>query len=427
MQLASREAQNLPRGFFWLISAQFASGLADNALLIVAMAFLQEQGYPVWWAPLLKFAFTWSYVLLAPVVGDLADRMSKNVWMGWMNALKLLATATLLLHWHPLLVFAVVGFGAACYAPAKYGLVTEAVPHHLLVKANGWLEVSVVLSVLLGAGLGGWLVSGWWDVHHLGPLQPWLVPTRLAGSVAVVLGLYAVAAALNMGLPRLAPVLRRSHWHPVTLVKAFAQANRRLWRDGLGGLSLAVTTVFWGAGAVLQFGIFRWAEQVLHLPLSQAAYLQAAVAVGVVLGATLAAHRVPLERSPRMLPWGVVLGVLVTCTTQVTTVAWALPLLVLTGMAGGLLVVPMNALLQHRGFALLRSGQSIAVQGFNEHLSVLVMLGVYAGLLAWPVPIVGLLAGFGVLLALGMLVLWVVYRRHSEVLSPAPPPPRRHA
>lgn len=421
----------MPRGFHWLIAAQFAAGLADNALLIVAMAFLHEQGYQAWWAPLLKFAFTWAYVLLAPLAGTWADTVRKDRLLGGMSLLKLAGTATLLWGWHPLAVFAIVGVGAAVYAPAKYGIVTETVPGHRLVVANGWLEVSMVLSVLLGTGLGGWLVSDWFTMFH----RPWPTPgavtlelpwvhTRLTGALCVVLGLYAASALLGLGVN--APTHHAKHPHPANLWRGFLAANRRLWRDPLGGLSLTVTTVFWGAGAVLQFAVLRWADQVLGLPLDRAAYLQATVAVGVVLGAGLAAHRVALSRSSRVLPWGVLLGLLVVGTVQITDWRWAVPWLLLTGAVGGVLVVPMNALLQYRGQRLLSAGRSIAVQGFNENLSVLLMLGLYAALLAHDAPVVPLMTGFGLCLALAMLALWCLAlrwqrRQRSHWLSAAPP------
>lgn len=395
----------MPQGFYWLITAQFFSGLADNALLIVALAFLHEQGYAAWWAPMLKFAFTWAYVLLAPVVGTWADAVRKKALMGGMNAVKLAGAATLLLGVHPLLAFALVGLGASAYAPAKYGLVTETVPPNRLVAANSWLEVTVVLSVLLGVGLGGWLVSGAFDTST-SALHDLLVPTRLGGAMGLVLALYLLAGVLNVGAPGRPPRLR---WRDISLphlLHDFREGNARLWRDPLGGLSLAVTTLFWGASAVMQFAVLRWAIDVLGLPLDRAAYLQATVAVGVVTGAAVVAHRVALQRAPKLLPWGILLGLLVPAAAWVTHWGWALPVLLLTGAVGGALVVPMNALLQYRGHRLLGPGRSIAVQGFNENLSILVMLAMYALLLALGLPIVPLMVGFGLLLAAGMATLW---------------------
>ena len=149
----------MPKGFYFLIAAQFASGLADNALLILGIYFLNEQGYPGWWAPLLKFSLTLAYVLLASVVGPVADAFYKNRLMAVMNALKIVGVFVLLSGVHPVFAFALIGIGASVYAPSKYGLVTESVPPRLLVRANAWLEVSVVLSVILGVALGGALTG----------------------------------------------------------------------------------------------------------------------------------------------------------------------------------------------------------------------------------------------------------------------------
>lgn len=410
---AAGQTDRMPEGFYWLVLAQFGSGLADNTLLIVAVAFVHEQGYPAWWPPLLKFAFTWAYVLLAPVVGHLADLAPKGLLMGWMNAVKMAGAAALLAGLHPMLAFAFIGIGASAYAPAKYGLITETVPPARLVAANGWLEVTVVLSVLLGTGLGGLLVSelaAGWLAGFQSAGGDWLAQTRLTGAFLLVLSLYALAALLNLGVPRRAANLPSSSLRLRPLLQDFRLANARLWQDPLGGLSLAVTTLFWGAGAVLQFGVLRWAQDELGLTLDRAAYLQACVAIGVVVGAGLAAHRVSLLRAPAMLPWGVALGLLVAASAMLDSLALALPLLLLTGAVGGLLVVPMNALLQYRGQKLLSPGRSVAVQGFNENLSVLVMLGLYALMLALGLSIVPLMVGFGLLLTSGMAGLMLQFR-----------------
>ncbi|NRF68912.1 lysophospholipid transporter LplT [Aquincola sp. S2] len=391
----------MPPGFHRLIAAQFASALADNALLIVTIALLVERQLPGWWAPLLKFSFTLGYVLLAPFLGPLADAVPKAKLMGWMNALKVLGVIALLAGVHPVLAFAGVGLAACAMAPAKYGLITEIVPPRQLVAANGWIEVSVVGAVLLGTVLGGLLVSPLW--RGWGAAVVGDAPLALSlGSLLVV---YAIAAWLNLGLPASGAVYPKSGIHPLRLVREFAACNRRLWRDAEGGLSLAATTIFWGAGATLQFAVLVWAERVLRLPLDRAAYLQAAVAVGVVIGAGIAGRWIALRAARRVLPLGVLLGLAVPLTASVNSLGWAVPLLALLGLLGGLMVVPMNALLQHRGHALLTAGRSIAVQGFNENLSVLVMLGAYAALLRADVSIIGLMWGFGLSVAGGIALL----------------------
>jgi MFS family permease len=390
----------MPPGFHLLIAAQFVSALADNALLIVAIALLQQQGHPLWWAPLLKFNFTIAYVVLAPFVGPLADAWPKQRVMMAMNALKVVGVAALLAGLNPLAAFVIIGIGAAAYAPAKYGLVTEMVPPRQLVAANGWIEVSTVCAILLGAVLGGLLVSPWtaaWAGAFAA--RHWPGQGALQVAAALLLGAYALAALLNLGIPGSGARYRRAHRAPLALWRAFWRAQRRLWADAEGGLSMAVTTLFWGVAAVLQFAVLRWAGEHLGLPLDQAAYLQAVVAVGIVAGAALAARHVALAAAVRVLPLGIVMGVLVPLVSLVQDWPWALPLLAAVGALGGALVVPLNALLQHRGHVLLSAGRSIAVQNFNENLSVLLMLAAYAGLLKAGVDIRSLMAGLGALVA----------------------------
>jgi len=396
----------MPRGFHWLIAAQFCSALADNALLIVTLAVLQERQLSPWLAPMLKFGFTLAYVVLAPFIGPLADAMPKGRLMAWMNALKLAGALALLAGLHPVAAFAVVGLGAAAYAPAKYGLVTELVPARQLVAANGWLEVSVVAAVLLGTASGGALVSQWW---LQGPAAVLAVPLGLSAlqvSLLAVMGVYALAALLNRGVPDSGARYPAPARHPLRLTREFMRDNRTLWRDREGGLSLAATTIFWGVGATLQFVVLRWAVECMGLALSQAALLQGVVALGVVAGATAAGRWVPLAAAPRLLGCGVLLGLAMPALALAPNLWVAVPLLVLAGATGGLMVVPLNALLQHRGFELLSAGRSIAVQGFNENASVLAMLAGYAALVALEVPLRLLMTGFGLAIAGAIMRLW---------------------
>ena len=395
MLAAPASADRMPAGFHRLIAAQFVSALADNALLIVTMALLQQRGAPAWWAPLLKFGFTLSYVFLAPLVGPLADAVPKARLMAWMNGVKVLGVLALIGGANPVAAFVVVGFGAAAYAPAKYGLVTELVAPRQLVAANGWLEVTVVCAVLLGTVFGGVLVSP--------ALQP--VWRHGLSALHLLLAVYALAALLNLGIPDSGARYAARAIHPLALLRDFRAGNATLWRDPLGGLSLAATTLFWGAGAPLQFVVLRWAQDHLGLPLHQASYLQAAVAVGVVAGAAAAGRFVALGQARRMLGFGIALGLLLPLVACTRSLWQAVPLLALAGALGGLMVVPLNALLQHRGCVLLTAGRSIAVQGFNENASILAMLAIYAALVAVELPIVPLMWGFGLLIALAIGVM----------------------
>ena len=410
----------MPRGFHLLIAAQFFSALADNALLIVAIALLHERQMAPWLAPLLKFGFTLAYVVFAPVLGPLADAMPKGRLMAWMNGVKVLGVASLLAGIHPVAGLCIVGLGAAAYAPAKYGLITEIVPARQLVAANGWIEVSVVCAVLMGTVCGGLLVSPWWlGSAVVDAARQAGIPSALLVSLAALLAVYALAALLNLGVPDSGARYPRRSVHPVLLLRDFARANRVLWRDAEGGLSLAVTTIFWGVGATLQFIVLRWAAEQLQLPLSQAAYLQGVVAVGVVVGAAVAGRWVPLSAARHMLVFGVILGLAMPLLAPVDSLWLAVPLLVLVGAVGGLLVVPLNALLQHRGCQLLSAGRSIAVQGFNENASVLAMLAAYAGLVALDLPLPVLMTGFGLAVALALMLLMLREWRRDPGSGPA--------
>lgn len=417
----------MPAGFYQLIAAQFVSAVADNALLIVALAWLQTFGYPVWWAPLLKLFFTIAYVVLAPWVGALADTWPKARVMAVMNVVKMAGLLLLLAGANPLLAFCVAGTGAAVYAPAKYGLLTELVRADRLVRANAWLEVSVVGAAISGVALGGVLISetarGWLMDQVGGPgdgltaLFPDSSPEVLAVKLALlcVLAIYLLASVLNWGLPDSGARYASASWRPAALLVSFWQANRTLWRDRDGGMSLSVTTVFWGVGATLQIAVIQWADLVLDLSLDKASYLQAVVAMGVVVGAAAAGRWVSLSHAARMLWAGVALGLLIALASTARSIEVAAVYFVGCGAVGGLLVVPLNALLQHRGHALLSAGRSIAVQNFNENLSVLCMLGAYSLLLAQGADVRFVLAFLGASIALLMVMLIVRSAGDSRV------------
>jgi MFS family permease len=407
----------MKRGFYTIMAAQFFSSLADNALLIAAIALLIEVHAPEWMKPLLKLFFTVSYVLLAPFVGPFADSMPKGRVMLITNSIKVIGCALMFFTVHPLLAYAVVGLGAAAYSPAKYGILTELLPPEKLVAANGWIEGTTVGSIILGTVLGGVLISP----KVAGTLLSFDFPTLETGidtpaeaAILVISSLYAVAALFNLRIPDTGARYARQSSNPITLLKDFGRCLSVLWRDKLGQISLAVTTLFWGAGATLQFIVLKWAETQLQMPLARAAILQGVVALGIALGAVLAARAIPLRGSLRVLPCGVAMGLIVPIMTLVQDVGVAYPLLVLIGALAGFFVVPMNALLQHRGHVLMSAGHSIAVQNFNENLMVLIMLALYAWLIRSDWHINTIITTFGLMVAVTMTGVIGLHRANQR-------------
>jgi len=404
-------------GFYTIMAAQFFSSLADNALLVAAIQMLRDLESPAWMTPSLKQVFVISYVLLAPLVGAFADSMPKGRVMLVTNTIKILGCGLMLFTVHPLIAYALVGLGAAAYSPAKYGILTELLPARQLVVANGWIEGTTVGSIILGVLLGGVLISG--------PVSSWLlaidipkidtgIDTPPQAAIAVIMGCYAIAAVINWYIPDTGVERRVASKNPIFLMREFAHCNALLWRDKLGQISLATTTLFWGAGATLQFIVIDWAATHLCYNLSRASYLQGVVAIGIALGAALAARFVPLRGAVRVLPLGVVMGVFVILMVGVTRLETAIILLTIIGGLAGFFVVPMNALLQHRGHVLMGAGHSIAVQNFNENIGVLVMLALYAVIVHVGISTNYAIVLFGLFVASAMLlVMW----RHRHNLA----------
>lgn len=421
------------RSFYTIMAAQFFSSLADNALLIAAIALLIQLDAPDWMTPLLKLFFVLSYVLLAAFVGAFADSRPKGNVMFITNTIKFVGCAVMLFGSHPLLSYAIVGLGAAAYSPAKYGILTELLPPERLVAANGWIEGLTVGSIILGTVLGGVLISVGVSSRLLGfdlPVIETGIDTPAEAAILIIMMIYIIAALINLKIPDTGARYVAQKTNPIELVQDFAHCFRTLWNDRLGQISLAVTTLFWGAGATLQFIVLKWAEVALNMSLSQGAILQAISAVGVAGGAVWAASRIPLKQSLRVLPYGVVMG-LVVCVMAIYHIDMIPPivlvefdkmkltlnlippyaLLILVGWLAGYFVVPMNALLQHRGHVLLSAGHSIAVQNFNENLSVLSMLMLYALLIWLDVPVPYVITGFGLSVSIIMIL---IMRRHAR-------------
>ena len=411
----------MPRGFYIIMAAQFFSSLADNALLVAAIALLMQADAPSWLPPYLKFFFVVSYVALAPYVGAFADRLPKGRVMFIANTVKIVGCLMMLWGMDPLAAYAVVGLGAAFYSPAKYGILTEYLPHSKLVVANGWIEGLTVGSIILGTVLGGYLirasVSGpLLDIDF--PLIETSIDTPAEAAIALIVAVYAVAALFNLKVPDTGVAMKPLPAHPVDTLKDFARCVVHLWKDRLGQISLAVTTLFWGAGATLQFIVIEWARTSLGYDLSRAAMLQGVTAVGIALGAVLASAWVALDRSVRVIPLGIAMGLIVIAMNYVGQIWIAIVLLVLIGALAGFFVVPMNALLQHRGHHLVGAGRSIAVQNFNENTSILVMIALYSLLLHYGYSIYFVITAFGLFVAGTMTVVqwwhWRNQRVHRE-------------
>jgi MFS family permease len=404
-------------GFYTIMAAQFFSSLADNALLVAAIQMLRDLDSPAWMTPSLKQVFVISYVLLAPLVGAFADSMPKGRVMLITNTIKICGCALMLFTLHPLMAYALVGLGAAAYSPAKYGILTELLPARQLVVANGWIEGTTVASIILGVVLGGLLISG--------PISSWLlafdipkietgVETPPQAAISVIMGCYAIAALINWYIPDTGVDRRVASKNPAFLIREFGHCCALLWRDKLGQISLATTTLFWGAGATLQFIVIDWAATHLCYNLSRASYLQGFVAIGIALGAAAAALLVSLRNAVNVLFLGALMGLLVIGMVPVNTLGWALTLMTVIGFLAGFFVVPMNALLQHRGHVLMGAGHSIAVQNFNENIGVLVMLALYGVIVHVGLSTNAAITLFGLFVAGAMaLVMW----RHRQNLA----------
>jgi MFS transporter, LPLT family, lysophospholipid transporter len=391
----------MKRGFYTIMSAQFFSSLADNALFVAAVELLRTSGAPEWQRAALVPMFALFYVVLAPFVGAFADALPKGKVMFVSNSIKVVGCLLMLFGTHPLAAYAVVGLGAAAYSPAKYGILTELLPASQLVKANGWIEGLTIGSIILGVLLGGQLIGPHIAPMLLGfdlPMVDTGIDTGPEAAIASMVLLYIVAALFNLYIPRTESALLPMD-RPVALVRDFSQCNGRLWGDKLGQISLSTTTLFWGVSGNLRYIVLAWAAAALGYSTTQASSLVGVVALGTAAGAIIASVWMKLDRATSVIPLGIGMGLLVILMNFISNVWVAAPFLILLGAIGGYLVVPMNALLQHRGHNLMGAGRSIAVQNFNEQACILGLGAFYTALTKFGMSAFGAITIFGIVVA----------------------------
>ena len=404
----------MKKGFYTIMAAQFFSSLADNALFVAGVELLKSSGQPAWQPAALVPMFALFYVILAPFVGAIADALPKGRVMFFSNLIKVVGCLMMLFGSHPLMAYAIVGLGAAAYSPAKYGILTELLPNSQLVKANGWIEGLTILSIILGVLLGGQLIGHSISSHLLAFDFPWIdtgIDTPPEAAIAAMVALYALAAAFNLRIPRTEAPLQPIAHSLFGLVRDFQRCNARLWTDKLGQISLATTTLFWGVSGNLRYIVLAWAAVALSYETTQASALVGVVAIGTAAGAVVASLRMRLDQATRVIPLGIAMGLLVLGMNFITELSIAVPFLIVLGALGGFLVVPMNALLQHRGHNLMGAGRSIAVQNFNEQACILGLGGMYAGMTVLGLSAFGAISIFGVLVA-GLM--WLIRRWHQR-------------
>ena len=410
----------MKRGFYTIMSAQFFSSLADNALFIGAVALLKSSGALDWQKAALVPMFALFYVLLAPFVGAFADAQPKGRVMFYSNAIKVVGCLMMLFGSHPLLAYAVVGLGAAAYSPAKYGILTELLPPSQLVKANGWIEGLTIASIILGVLLGGQLIAPTISSFLLAFDFPFIdtgVTTPPDAAISVLVLIYAIAAWINTRIPLTGVAMRPLPRNLFSLLPDFRSCNRRLWDDKLGQISLATTTLFWGVSGNLRYIVLAWAAAALGYGVTQASSLVGVVAIGTAAGAVIASMRMRLDMAPKVMPLGTIMGLLVICLIFVRDLWVAVPFLIVLGAIGGFMVVPMNALLQHRGHNLMGAGRSIAVQNFNEQACILAFGFLYSLSTKWGLTAFGAITGFGLIVATTM---WLIQRWYRSNLQRYP-------
>lgn len=385
----------LSLGMMSVLLAQFFSALADNAILIAAIAIVKSQGLPNL-VPLLQESFVVPFILLAPFVGQVADGFPKGRVMLVGNLVKLSGAIAMVAGINPLTAYGLIGIGAAMYSPAKYGILAQMFGPASLVRANGMMEGSTIVAILLGVILGGWLADHSLNWAFIG-----------------VMSAYSLAAVANLFIPALPAENADGSFHPWLLLKKFFASLSLLFKNPDSRFSLLGTSVFWGSGTTLRLMLFAWVPAALLITDNQTpANLMGAVSIGIVLGAVGAGLWISLANVNRALVGGLLLGPVILALAFVHDLAFAYVLMVAIGICGGSFVVPLNALLQERGHETIGAGNALAVQNFVENIAMLLFVGGYSLATAAGVSVATSITVFGLvmLMVIGTLT-WFRFNR----------------
>lgn len=392
------------RSLKYVVLGQFISTTADSALLLVAIAVVVGAQEQAWLVPALRILFYLTFVLLSPFAGAVADAWHKKSLLFCIGVLKAIGCLLMMVGVTPLVAYTMIAVGSAMHGPARYGMLAEISLSDELTAANAWMEIASISGLLIGTVWGGLLLQGFGSL-------PISSGSALLNAV-ITLGMSYIAASVCILPARVLGRVRATSLVSLGAIREdFARGVRELWNDPVARVSLAATSLFWGSAAVLQFIVLGWGVNHLGLTLATAAMLQGVVAAGVILGAAAAGRWVPDHRSLSVLPLGLALGVCLMVMTSLSSVTKASAFLLAFGVLSGLLLVPMNSLLQKRGGSMARPGRTLGVQNFVENLSALFAITAYGGAVSLGMTVSNTAVILGAFLTVAMMYTLALSRR----------------
>ncbi len=369
-----------------LLFAQFLSAFADNAILFTVIAIVMQSAHPTsWYVPALQSSFLLSFVIFAPWVGHLADNYSKSRVLIVANLIKAIGAGLLLIHVEPLAAYCIVGFGAAIYSPAKYGILPELAGHEFLVKANSWIEGSTILAILLGMVVGAKVAD--YSTH-------W----ALAGTIVLFVG----SALVTLSLP--VNITKRTA--SGSKIAEFVRQMSRFFVTPRSRFAILGGSLFWAAAATLRVIIVAWAPLILFTKnASEIAELTLFLAIGIIAGSAVVPGLIPLEQLRRARIAAYFMAVFIIGLSMTVSLWPARLLLFFVGMMGGMFIVPINAVLQEQGQQSIGSGSAVALQNFFQNLAMLLAVGSYTYAASLKVdPVLSMLALGGLVFGATFLV-----------------------
>jgi acyl-[acyl-carrier-protein]-phospholipid O-acyltransferase/long-chain-fatty-acid--[acyl-carrier-protein] ligase len=331
-------------GFWSLIATQFQGAFNENALkflvIYLILAIEHDNAQRANHEFLVGVLFAAPFVLFSLAGGYLADRFSKRSVTIQTKVFEvgvmLLAVVALIGPNFSLALAAIflVCTQGAFFGPSKYGLLPELLPPEKLSWGNGVLELGTFLGIIAGSVSGSILAAAFVG--------------RQVYSGAILFGFTVIGLACSFGISKVPAADPTKKFHLASLVDVWSpmkliRGNRILW------LAVAGNTYFFFVAALLQFNIFLYGQDVLHLDSSHGGLLQAAVAIGIGVGSFAAGYLSGGKIEYGLIPLGSLAMTAFGLCLSIHGLSFhvVLALLACLGFSGGFFIVPISALIQH--------------------------------------------------------------------------------
>src|SRR5579863_572470 len=351
-------------GFQSFLWTQFLGALNDNLYkMIVSMRAVHVAASTgTEYVSIALGVFVIPFFLFSGYSGQLADRLSKRTVLVSVKVFEIAVMSlgiavffTTRIEWMLLVLF-LMAVHSTIFSPAKYGIVPEMLPAKDLSRANGLLEMTTFMAIVLGTSLSSFLYDFW-------------TPAELG---LAMIGVAVTGFVFSLGITRVRAekTTEPFRWNPfadVIIGTKHLLRDRPLWLTVLG------ISYFWMLGALFQLNLLLYASEVLHVDHRHMAWMITALAVGLGVGNLLAGKLSGDRVEMGLVPVGSFLMGLAAVALAATksSYGWSIAVLTLMGIVSGPFIVPLNAFLQSRAESG-EKGRMMATNSFFNTLGLMI-------------------------------------------------------